>query len=83
MLNLAIPTSSDDVVDERLAAGVLAELGVEAQQRAHDALQRWLLALRRSSNRRRMVATDGTTAGPTASITWSACPSSSVPSTSN
>ena len=29
-------------------------------------------------NRARIVSTDGTTSGPTASMTWSACPSSSV-----
>src|SRR5690606_36935829 len=41
------------------------------------------LRCRRSSNRRRITETVGTTAGPTASITCSACPSSRVPSTSS
>src|ERR1700761_5937053 len=39
------------------------------------------LRWRGSSNRRGGGGPDGTTAGPTASITWSAWPSSSVPST--
>ncbi len=39
------PDPLHDVVDERLAAGVLAHLGVDAEQRAQHALQRRLLAL--------------------------------------
>ena len=45
MLNAVHPDLADHVVDERLAAGVLAHLGVEAQQRPQHALQRWLFAL--------------------------------------
>src|SRR5271165_733694 len=41
------------------------------------------LRCRRSSKRLRMVDTDGTTTGPTASITWSAWPSNNVPSTNS
>ena len=39
------PDPADDVVDERLAAGVLAHLRVDAQQRAQHPLQRRLFAL--------------------------------------
>ena len=45
VLNRCHPDLGHDVVDERLAAGVLAHLGVDAEQRAQQPLQRRLLAL--------------------------------------
>ena len=84
-LNSVHPDPADDGVDEGLAPHVLRHLGVHPEQRADQPLQRvapagarrWSKALPGSP------PPTGTTAGPTASITWSACPSSRVPSISS
>ncbi len=71
------PTRSTTCVHEVAALGVLAQLGVHAEHPADDLLDRVALGAA-AVELVPMSATDGTTSGPTPSITNSACPSSRV-----
>ena len=76
-LKPSMPTAVDDLADEPGAVAVLPHLGLEAEQPAQHAGRRRRGRRGGAVNRSRICSTEGTTCGPTSSMTTSAWPSSS------